>query len=316
MLGDRHSRYIITKNNKPLRAVIDYAEYEHLKKNIGDQFFQTPHGADADYPGHVEGDAGTEGEKKTRKSKSRVPGILESNSALSDSTPDKRHRAQPKAEERAKETLQHEQQAGASEDYFSTASLADAEPNLIPPIDETIIECAVAPEPPPQFKQETKPQKFPTETEKERPTPKKPETKKESGEEEEYFRKYRKLYETLGGGSLAPADDNQPQDMMGEGVGLDIENELEPTGQNERSLIDERAEAESNIDAEKHAATRAPQTNERAQAREGRAAQENGEELPSLKDLLASLEQEKLSGEDEEVDESQIEDLIQRITED
>lgn len=314
MLGDRNSRYIITKNNKPLRAIIDYAEYEYLKNTFGDQLPQRSQIAETEYPSHVEGDDATEQEKKSKKSKSRVPGILESHIALSFSTPDKRHRTQPKEEAGTRPIAQPGPTMTFGEtpapekkiiqenenDYFSAASIdSDAEQHILPALDEQSIEVTAEEDAALQMSTvKPEPAKQQTEAKEERPAATKPESKKASGEEEEYFRKYRKLYETLGVGSAPQEESQQTEDAVEEDAGRDVESELEPAERNEQP--------HSNIS----------QHNEPVQAKRGRVTQESGEDLPSLKDLLASLEQEKLSGEDEEVDESQIEDLIQRITED
>lgn len=331
MLGDRNSRYIITKNNKPLRAIIDYAEYEYLKNTFGDQLPQRSQIAETEYPSHVEGDDATEQEKKSKKSKSRVPGILESHIALSFSTPDKRHRTQPKEEAGTwpiaqpgptttfgetpapeKKIIQENE-----DDYFSASSAeSDIEQHILPAIEDSVAETKPEKDLAPAIAPKPEPTEQRIERKAERPATRSSEPKKESGEEEEYFRKYRKLYETLGMGSSPQEDSESAAGLVEENTGQDIEDELEPAEHNEEALIGAHAETEQGVDAKERQPNNVMSPQEQAPTRGGRDTQENSEELPSLKDLLASLEQEKLTGEDEEVDESQIEDLIQRITED
>lgn len=369
VLGDNHSHYVITKNNKPMRVIIGYSDYEKLKQQLGPEFVASIQDASLSYPGQRAESAQAELDRKQQKAKSRVPGILESNIALSYGLPDKRQRTMPtiKDEQPTRPQAYTVTTAPAPEnqtpkfsepthaDYFSSASIDsdDTSEYLASPEDAHAapLDAAVSTNTPVQPMASEQSQNIhealqqaldanakakkasaafsARQTLEEPPLVNKPrepaaEAKKDP-EQDEYFRKYKKLYERFETPQAQQATGPEAQDP--EQLTFDnndIEGELEAYPETETKRVNsaeesneyfgqaEQGDAPSEIVRTKQQASPTVPVAPSQQ----KTPQRGAPELPSLKDLLASLDEEKLSGEEGEVDEADIENLIQRIQED
>ncbi len=360
VLGDNHSHYVITKNNKPMRVIIGYGDYEKLKQQLGPDFVASIQQAGLNYPSQREETASTETGHKSKKAKSRVPGILESDIALSYSVPDKRQNTLSAKEVRQAPPTHtvpaSEKQAPAfpeptKDDYFSSASTEPYDEDGVLSNPDAVHTVSTEPQVPSttqsvesitaeqsQAIHEALQQaidanaKAKKSSPVERPTTPTAEAKKDP-EQDEYFRKYKKLYERFETPQIpqTPAATESGSVVPGEGVfdDDDLEGELEafsePETKTARPTEEPNAyfgQPEQGEDATRMSRTHQPSDLAGSTIGQGDALANNkaqkgtSPEPPSLKDLLASLDEEKLSGEDEEVDESEIENLIQRIQED
>lgn len=348
VLGDAQAHYIITKNNKPLRVIIDYKEYEILKQRLKE-------GAIVAEPTQRVEQENIE-IKKRKRSKSRVKGLLENSmphtkeseeieqkvrvgqkedyrkqaaaQAVSSfeqapespvkkspqpvverqpiqTEPVVKKQAAPVIEKEEDEvSIQAEALLGGEEgDYFQTDDLDSDEDLLITP-DEATVKRA-------DDRAKTKANEILRQED--GITEEVPKKENMSPEEEEYFKKYKKLYETLG---------VQPEEAIDEDQSQDIDDQINHRFNEEEDYFSESLSHELPSTEELE-----PEPVEKVEKPQKRVIQEkpltssksSKEDLPSLKELLKDLEQEKLSGEDvsdKKLDDNEIDDLIERITQD
>jgi len=352
VLGDKHSHYIITKNNKPMRVIINYKDYETLKRSLSDGAVPL---AEKKITEQEHSDSEILEDKKKKKSKSRVKGMLESSMSLSKQiseqtkpeqktepaqdlaaepipksapllpkSPPKQTKAAEEAApleesqeiaepEISEEIIESEETPLSAEailagdesaDYFQSDQEDEAEDLLVQP-DESI--SAVSEEDIP-------------EEELAAPDAQEDEVKKNTAErnpeEEEYFKKYKKLYESMGVTSEALDEtEAEPEDIDTQlnerfnNAGAEAKQTATPKIEEPIVAEDGLVEPLSTEEAEKPVVQEEKRTKAAA----------SKDELPSLKDLLMDLEQEKLSGEgegDENLDDKEIDELIERITSD
>lgn len=356
VLGDSDSHYIITKNNKPLRVIINHAEYETLRRvgeAAGNQGLTTHEGSPVD---HLVEAFTREAAKdavlmeKAQESSRAAPavktfenpvkGILETNIALSKTEKTKPKKPLPKplsespllantqADSKEESELASRQTLLASqgaferddEDYFYSASgdVSDTTDVLIEPDD--FIES--------ESSQEHGARSVSTEPPKAQAAPVISPSQHMTPEESEYFQKYKKLYESAGIATGNEQDDKEFEKRLQQkyaalyaesNKGQDVAPEPVVLNQNEVAGNMQRQEIQ-NFE---------PSPRDRAQIDEEEdgpqnyftdTAEDEAAGLPSLKELLKDLEEEKLSGEDVNVedglDERDIDDLIERITQD
>jgi len=311
VLKDGSRYYVITKNNKPIRAIINYEDFEALK-------------------GFVERGEYTPELKETfsgldftprKKRKSRVKGMLSENTELSDQIkqkpplpglkPKKKKAVAKKPESKPKKkevavSEEIQQAINGGDDYFSVET-EDQDFELISPEQtETFVEGydMSAEEVEESIKQKfydgkQKAEPAVEETEEVKVSPEDGDTPEEdrSPEEQEYFNKYKKLYESFSSAETEEegGSENQSDDYF-------TSDETDDTYE----------EYEDEIDGEQEDIAAQESTQKPAK----RTASQNPNDPPSLKDLLSDLEAEKISGEGEDLDEKEIDDLIHRITHD
>lgn len=310
LLKDGANYYVITKNNKPIRAVISFADFSALKGFVESGQYQ---------PAVVERPSDEEMSIQYRHRPSRVRGMLFENDELAEQTahkspapglPPKKTKAADKRqvsqEKIAQEKISQEETAQGKKtaalpqttvkkaarggvhrtedsDYFLEP--AESSVNLLSPEETEIF----AGEPKPQTQAQVVPPVVAEKAAEKKPA--EPTQDKASKEEEEYLNKYRKLYERF--------EDNVP--------GVDSK-----TGDGEKDYFTSSVGdfTFSEEDLSKNVSQEVPAE------KEGKGSAAGDNELPSLKDLLTELEAEKISGEDEEMDDREIDELIHRITSD
>lgn len=339
ILGDNGAHYVITKNNKPLRVIIDYSDFERLRR-----FPQTAaKNALADHASTTNTNTNNreltkieeeEFLQRNKKERNIVRGLIETNINLSQTeTAKKKPKPIPKAapkhgsfedllgnqvpdyfseevvyeEEFLPEPVLEDVMETQDEDYFTASDEIEIEEEPCSLGDYEIMETndkdeileieeerqiisrsdsdhdfVISPEidldPERQESQELQ----------------SPQAPKRSPEEEEYFNKYKKLYEGFAGeanqAKKTPAYLSEDDDVL--------------ISEKRKMLERRKAQQESFV----------------AERKNTREYKQSDAEPPSLKDLLMDLESEKLSSENfetrpgETLDEKEIDDLINRIT--
>lgn len=281
VLSDTHVSYVVTKNNKPVRAIIDYEDFVLLRKSQQSQNFSE----------NLESDdfqqMGLPRPDRRQRSKSRVRGLLDTHQELLKQklSFEESPVSQPIEVKIQEETFVQKKAAVQSElpaeDYFQSSD----EDYLISPD-----EIEMQGEKPGTATRIEQPKVEPPKVELPKP-PQAPVVQK-SPEEQEYFDKYKKLY------GAAEPEEELPEDLDRQ-VEERVEQLLKP------KLSQPMTQPEIDVTQKfksdpKPAAT--PQNN-----------------MPSLKDLLRELDNEKLSiiDDDEELAlDDEIDDLIHRITQD
>lgn len=282
VLSDNRVSYVVTKNSKPVRAIIDYEDFVLLRKSQQAQGFSENLEPD-DFQ-----EMGLPRPDRRQKSKSRVRGLLGTHEELlrqkpafeesSESLPleikvQEETFVQKKVAQGASVSASKSYQQSEPEDYFQTPD----DDYLISPDEIDLPEAkpveVVKVEPP------------------EPPVPPLAPAVQKSPEEQEYFDKYKKLY-----GNLGPEDAN-PTDLDRQ-VEERVEQLLKP------KLSQAATQAQTSV-AQQFKAEPKPATPKN--------------NTPSLKDLLRELDNEKLSiidDGDELALDDEIDDLIHRITQD
>lgn len=325
VLNDHRNHYIITKNNKPVRVMIDYADYEKLTA-------EAARAASVDDSIVVgEEDLGQDSASKKllkKKSKSRVPGILKSHMELSG--------AQNKADELEEAPLsedpfdfeeQGSQQAQAMVPESAPQSLTEDDD-----FDDLLGEEALD-----DFEQdfeEAEEQVF-----SEQPSPSSAAeqeeilveaTEEKSPEQEAYFQKYRKLYEA----SAQKQETNVPvtaTQVEEPTVRTPVVEQAKPKSQDmapapqktPSAPVAKTQAAEANYFQEPEEENTSSQSvNEirgddnfiKSKQEQAKKSVMEDDDLPSLKDLLMDLEREKLSGEGDDLETSEIDEIIDQLT--
>ncbi|OVE81017.1 hypothetical protein BVY03_04995 [bacterium K02(2017)] len=335
VLGDHKYNYVITKNNKPLRVIIDYAEYESLKKQA-DAMVANPSISiktdtkDGTPPKSVKITTSESQIDKPNKSKSRVQGVLEKNAAQIASSPRKNQKI-----EKAKIEPEDNEDS-----YFYGSNQNDQLLNDLP-TENTILEDSIVSEPPKEFDSlpvqeivEQKPVQKPdrpnkhvntesdanSKTEEKLPVQAneaeesnikesdKPDlsskTENMTEEQLEYFQKYKKLYEKMNIPGMSLEDELVNQNESPTSIDRDnVADILAAPAEEEvsKQMMNDQNEGETSPEPSKQ-------------------TKSENKSLPSLKDLLKDLDNESLSseteGDDSNLDEQEIDDLINRITQD
>lgn len=315
VLRDESSHYVITKNNKAVRVIIGYQEYERLRRGIQAKGLALEESGLAEARIIEKRAAKQPHAVKTKKSsKNRVPGMLRESMSLSKTkerpaasappmpTAGESQELLPPQPQEPQEKIAKNHRAEVQSlltdreglDYFSSSD-GEAEDEVLPvpeapevaprePIPKTAA-AAAAPEPVEKAPQE------------------------DTGltrEEEEYFKKYRKLYEPL-----------PPLESQSESAGVDdITSQLSAKFESEGSDESKEVPVANSLSEETSEEAPPKAGPSSAEAAEKKAGEE---ELPSLKELLKDLEEEMVLSEEEsggELDDKEIDELIQRITQD
>ena len=347
VLGDRGASYIITKNNKPLRVIIGYNDYEALKQS-----------AEARPPAPFDSGAGggdTVEKQPKKQAKNRVPGLLQTSIALRQTKEEiKKTTGQCVVDETSSNLLEQADDYFISDDddgddFGDEALLVtpdslddDEEPYATTPVpeQETVdedrqtsgqeAETELTEQPPPTKVSLPGTKTRQTETQAHKKT-KEPAADEDNLTEEqrEYFRKYKKLYESM----VGDTKEKEFSISLGEAGPVAVEEDTSPTTTEvpvvdtiEQSAqpdclqtVEQAKETEADLDYEDY---QDPAVQESIAEEPRKTIVERGKKngaLPSLRDLLKDLESEKLSGEADEAEslnDSEIDDLINRITQD
>lgn len=308
VLSDKDTVYVITKNNKPQRVIINYDDFAATRE-VSVPLAVTQEPKEEKKPAsHLKGMLEVQKElakiRITQEKKTPPPKINKFDEIV---TPPIAKQAQPAATE---SPIIDEVEPEASEvdilpDYFSTDYDADH--------DEEGIEIISSPVPEPSQAPVTA---F-------RPIPESVPVKKEiRPEEEDYFNRFKKLYEPPPASFAAPKPIATPKSEMlipPPPAEIQTSPEVAPT---KKVAPTPQKQAPQNTQVP----DRNPQIiNGNAAPASKTSAKPNvimeqvkaKEETPSLQDLLKDLENERLSDENENpLDEGQIKDIIQRITHD
>lgn len=310
ILSDKGTHYLVTKNNTPLRVILDYDEFTRLRQGVSSQIVpsqenQIHDNSIREESFHESLASDEEGkEKRKKKSKSRVKGLLGATERmvrenggsrlpdLDELIPEREEKKiavgqTQSADEDFIETLAKKNLPHGEDDYFSTA---EEESFIMPPDSEPVT--------------------VPTQ-EIEKPTQKADKAEKtRSPEEEEYFNKYKKLYDSFGsGGDAAAISEPDLEERIQEKVDRLLSSPIRETKTEEKMPDQKKSETSADRATVKkrdpqEQLTKTPQ-------------QENKNAMPSLKDLLKELDEEKLSDEiNEEYGDKEIDELIDRITKD
>jgi prevent-host-death family protein len=333
ILGDRGSHYVITKNNKPLRVIVDYDEFERLRRSPQTASKKAaPEKAESNHTKQLITNNNDDLIQRGKKERGIVRGLIETNINLYQTEKAKKKtrpapKPAPKAslfedllgdnvpdyfseevvsdsvvfeEEFLPEPVLEDVMETQDEDYFTASDEIDVEESTNGLSDYEIVETQES---------ETTVQDMgydfedseeinlgseKIESEQIEPEQQKPKEIKRTPEEEEYFNKYKKLYEGFSEeatqAKTAPSYVSEEDDMI---------------ISEKRKMLARRKAQQENLAAKKQ---------------NTRESVQGDTEPPSLKDLLMDLESEKLSGEDvetrpvENLDEKEIDDLINRIT--
>lgn len=298
VLGDTHISYVVTKNNKPVRAIIDYEDFVLLRKSILSQNSLENSEVDSvDFP-----EMRLPRPERRQKSKSRVKGLLGSHQQWLGHKPpfDESQRAevvlprekvleQKKAVGESLPAVKNYPQEVAEDDYFKISD----EDFLVSPdeIETRDTEAEKKIEPPPREPPDEAPAQtvaFPV--------------VQKSSQEQEYFDKYKKLY---GSQALEPGTAEDLDRQIEERVEQLLKPKVRESQIHSRSDIFAPFKPETAVSAVKEVTLQQP-----------KQAQKKTH-LPSLKDLLKELDNEKLSGDDELLaSDDEIDDLIHRIIQD
>lgn len=301
VLSDTNVSYVVTKNNKPVRAIIDYEDFVLLRKSQQSQNFSESLESD-DFQ-----EMGLPCPDRRQKSKSRVRGLLGTHQELLRQKPSfeevpeskpievkiqEEVFVQKKVAARESPAVSKNYQQPEAEDYFQTSD----EDYLISPEEVEVQESAPVTPPPAPV---TKPQ----------PQPPQAPVVQKNPEEQEYFDKYKKLYGTLEPKEEMPGDlDRQVEER--------VEQLLKP--KLNQTVIQTSIDVAQKFKPEPKQLAQNPVVKEKTVMQPQPAAQPKNN-MPSLKDLLRELDNEKLSimDEDEELAlNDEIDDLINRITQD
>lgn len=382
VLSDAVSHYVITKNNKPLRVIVNYADYELLKKAKEQALtgeMDKEHGSTQNpiqqqiekfSSDSAEVDEGSAAAARLKKSENHLKGVLASNIALSMGKPADKLEQNPdiKPEEKLERRFEPKEQTQSSAAVESSAQttllaaksaieedlsdLADedyflAEPDLRDQDDSAAAEVKSPQTPVSATEAEQKPKTRP-EMELNTSDVETKDDREESGmtrEQLEYFQKYKKLYES----SLFSEKDSIKADVTKSlRDQFDHENdktkdspqstasaqelqELNQTNKIKSSTIKHWLEHDDGQDLESSDSMLKTTLNEQHEVHEQENAMNESDyftedsdksvdsDLPSLRDLLKDLEEEKLSDELEneaDLNDRDIDDLIERITQD
>lgn len=331
LLGDLSAHYVITKNNKPLRVVISYQEYQQITDWLKEN--------DVDLNSAL-APSSEQAVKPRKKSQTRVKGLLETHRQMQEEKLQKPKKSKssrttpaPEVDDEKKKLIE-KLLGGGEQDYFADDVVEDEIveapiPQEIKPEEtyqqiknqiqeEELLDTSdfddsdfdweekKAPEP------VVKPQKEPS-----------VDFKAESqdvddgvsSEQKEYFEKYKKLYQSLGVQPEEKEEKIVPQPKKEPGIDFSrgFENEVQESADD---LVDWNDEDPF----EKELKAKLEQTQSRERVTQSQKKEQKSD-LPSLKDLLQELEDEKLSGDDSEdnqknINEGDIDDLIHRITND
>lgn len=321
LLSDLSAHYVITKNNKPLRVVISYSEYQQISKWIKENDIE------------LEVDSSIKDAPKTRKKpqKTRVKGLLESHMQMqekkaSQPKPKPKKSSSPSVDDEKRKLIEKLLGSSAQTDYF-----ADEE-------DDVVEEFQTAPPTPAETYQKAKNEvqeekstaefseedfwnddsdnaEEPQEPLSQEPEPEVAETDPElddmTPEQREYYEKYKKLYQSLG----QPIEEKPSATQ--EVPDVDLSNEFSMNFSKDEP---EEFEIEESDPFEEELKSRLEKTEPKTRPSQ-RKQEASGNDLPSLKDLLQELEDEKLSSDEGEenskdLNEGDIDDLIHRITHD
>lgn len=279
VLGDNRASYVVTKNSKPVRAIIDYEDFVLLRKSQQAQGFSENLEPD-DFQ-----EMGLPRPDRRQKSKSRVRGLLGTHEELL--------RQKPAFEESTEspplEIKVQEETFVQKKDYFHT------------PDDDYLISPDEIEMP------EAKPVEAAKVQSPEPPVPLPDPAVQKSPEEQEYFDKYKKLYGNLESKDASPTDlDRQVEER--------VEQLLRP--KLSQAVTQAQTGVAQQFKAEpKPAATQAFKESTGVPIKS--VTPKNN--MPSLKDLLRELDNEKLSIIDDDQElalDDEIDDLIHRITQD
>ena len=321
VLKDADFHYIITKNNRPIRIIVDFEEFERLTSDV--------QGVESDYEPTNDFTKKLTGGKKA---KNRVPGLLNKSYELT-----KKHE-----EEKAKEKKVHKP---VTEDPYSPKALRERLLNQEQPVveqveDETSLhihspsENDIWSEDSDQLEEITinellqePPQDVAGDGPQVEELP--------SSSQEEYFKKYQKLYssnmaddpEPVGG--TLPHESSQLEEELLKKFSRPVDHAPPPPPRRKVSPSHSRTqkdEHEIQVKTEELPPLSVQQEikpEERVEVQEKASPKEAPgpqDDLPSLKDLLKDLEGETLSGDlgegRDDLGDDEINDIIKRLTDD
>jgi prevent-host-death family protein len=348
ILSDTKAQYIITKNNRPQRVIINFEDFKKLQNffNEATANLAAPRQNQTDFaPAETTSQRSLKGllaerielSKKSQDTQAAAPEPQENFSL---------EKIKPFAPEERRLKDEFASTSKAEDDYFSSdeaESLEEIERILPePPRFERSVARQAAPEP---MAPKTESAQKPVEPILEKLPPivdSKPEVQTRTPEEEEYFKRYRKLYESY----VAPTpvvetkteikiknddasllasefelDEEKAEDSHSSSVDLSKKSANPQASRSEVSMSDLRARS-----WEESLTMNPLSTQDRIEIKEAMPKSEPtpavapgflDDGLPSLHELLQDLEKQKLSGEeDDPLDSDEIEDIIHRITSD
>lgn len=352
VLGDADSHYIITKNNKPLRVIVNYKDYEFLQEVSGGEVAPKLQKASDTSLDHQPPQTVQAKKKATRPSKNRVPGMLKTSIEQTKSKSKKTPAPAPKDPgfTRPKRTAKASKPVSAPEETLEALNDLIQRENVSAPVlkpqdddnyfmsDDLSADDFIDDNDLDEFEilededsgsdvdsLDVLGDEFSAEEQEEADLI--PEEEPANPEEEEYFKKYKKLYSGMGG-SAETQEDNIEQALLAKYDQMfgDAANKEISTPEVVANPITTEAPMPAPMPAPAPISYSEPEPKveghyfeESDDLADDTDNEESQDGLPSLKDLLKDLEDEQLSGEEDagdDLNENDIDDLIERITQD